>query len=183
MGLEEDIKILLNLSTLVGNKTVDIVFVRSINRLDIGGEVIEDKVKGSSMKTTLKTAMELIEKGYATIPDEYITWIKKIIWKEKSRESRKSLPKEEDSFYPKIALIIYAIKHDKNLELDENTKLSITNQVRHIISRRLQLIISEAFAKIDHLVNNMTPEEHLLARIINSVITEWREGVYINELL
>ncbi len=182
MRLKEDIEILENLEKLVFNKTVQVVTIKEIRELNAKGEVIKNKAKGSRISVPLKAAIDLIDKGYATLPDDYITWVRKAVWKENSVGNKNVLVKQSDDFYPKVILVVYALKNDKNLKVDPKTEESIMNHIRSILSKRLQIIMREAYQKVDHILPNTTPEEHLLARIIYSSVNIWREKMSIKKI-
>ncbi len=182
MGLKEDLEILDNLDRLIYDKTVQVITVKEINELSFEGEVIKSKARGSRINVTLKTAIELIKNGYATLPDDYITWIRKAVWKENSVGNKNTLVRQGDDFYPKAILTIYALKNDRHLKIDDKTEEAILNHLRNIISKRLQIIMNEAYERIDHILPYTTPEESLIARIIYNSVTMWKDKMGIRDV-
>ncbi len=182
MSIENDMEILKNLERIFMMKRVDILAIRDIDPEKFG---LDNKFlikKNSKFSAPLSTAIKLVKEGYATVPEEYINWIKKIIWKEKSRTRQDILVKHEDDFYQKLVITIYAIKHDKqNIKMDEGYRSNLMHLTKQVLHKRLQTILLRALHDSKSTIKNTAPEENLLMRIIKNIVETWMESLNINE--
>lgn len=181
MGLIDDIEIIENLDVLFMKKHVDIKALRDINPEEADSFINHVLKGGTRASVPLSTAIKLIEKGLATVPEENINWIKKVIWKEKSMSKVDALVKHEDDFYQKLIITLYAIKYDKKgLNLENDLRIHITHLTRQILMKRLSILLSKATVNTRSIIQNMAPEEDLLFRIVKTVTNMWLEKLDIN---
>ncbi|HIQ12941.1 MAG TPA: hypothetical protein EYH44_00920 [Thermoprotei archaeon] len=181
MPLKDDIEIIENLDKLFMKKHVDIKALTDINPEEIDNSIDHILKGGTRASVPLSTAIKLIEKGLATIPEEYINWIKKVIWREKSMSKVDALVKHEDDFYQKLIITLYAIKYDKKgVNLEEDLRIHITHLTRQILMKRLSILLSKATSSTGSITQNMAPEEDLLFRIVKTVTSMWLEKLNIN---
>ncbi len=171
MGLQEDIDILENLDKLFMSKRVSIVALEDINPERVENVVDHLIKRNTKFNVPLSVALKLVREGAATVPEENINWIKKIIWKEKSRSRIDMLAKHEDDFYEKLIITLYAINHDKKgLKLGEELREHITQLVIQALKKRLTILLSKVAGDTKSIIKNTAPEEDLLLRIVKGVV-------------
>lgn len=181
MELSSDIDILENLDTLFMSKRVSLVAIEDIAPSEVDNIVDYMIKKNTKFNVPLSIALKLIKEGSATVPEENIAWIKKIIWKEKSRSRLDILVKHEDDFYQKLVLTLYAINYDKKgLKLEEEMRTHITHLAKQILTKRLTILLSRAASESESIIQNTAPEEDLLYRIVKKVVGIWMEKLHIN---
>jgi len=173
MALEKDINLLENLDKIFLLKNVEVIAVKDIDpeklNIDIGY-----KKKGTRFFVSLERARKLLRDGYVTIPQEYFNWLKKVLWKEKSKASRDILVKHEDNFYERLFILIEAFKYDKNFaNIGDEYRRSILHLIRQTLINRLEIILKYAVDNKENILDNTAPEESLLLRIIGEVIDTW----------
>jgi len=182
MGLHDDIDILENLDKLFMSKRVSVIALKDIEPGEIDDVVDHLIKKNTKFNVPLSIAIKLIKEGSATVPEENINWMKKIIWKEKSRSRVDILVKHEDDFYQKLIITLYAIKYDKKgLKLEEDLRTHIAHLTRQILTKRLTILLSKATTDTRSIIQNTAPEEDLLLRIVKDIVDRWLEKLHINE--
>ena len=182
MGLQDDIDILENLDKLFMSKRVSVIAIEDIDPSKVDNVVDHIIKKNTKFNVPLSIALKLVKEGSATVPEENIVWMKKIIWKEKSRSRLDILVKHEDDFYQKLVLTLYAINYDKSgLKLEEELRTHISHLAKQILIKRLTILLSKAASDTKSIIQNTAPEEDLLFRIVKNVVDKWMEKLHIND--
>ncbi len=174
MVLEKDLEILKNLEKLFMLKEVDLIALKDIDPSELGIEFTYKK-RGTKFRAPLHIAKKLVREGYATVPEDYINWLKKMIWKEKSRTSQDILVRHEDSFYERLIIISEALKHDTSFNLDDEYRIQMIHVIGQTLAKRLEVILKKSILHTKEIMDFTAPEESLLLRIISEIIDMWRE--------
>jgi len=127
-------------------------------------------------------AEELVNSGHATFRDEEslsATSLSKIHWRETIPSSRQ-LPALEDSFYHKARNLLRQLKSDPARVRDYEKAEGL---YRDILNCRLRKIVALAAstAQADALYPNLSREEKILFRSLQSIVGEWRKAMLAME--
>ncbi len=175
MAFEKDLEILMNLDKFFMLKEVDLVALKDIDPSQLNIE-IGYKKRGTKFRAPLYIARKLVEDKYATIPEEYISWLKKTLWKEKKRTTKDFLAKHEDSFYERLSIISQALRYDPTLNIDQEYRKYLLHTIGQMLTERIGIIFKKMVAHEESdIMDYMAPEESLLLRLVSSLLNMWTE--------
>ena len=145
---------------------------------------MDKKMKDSKVKMPLWLAEKLIEEGKVRVPEATFNWLNQVLWKEKARFNKKNIviSRQNEDFYPKLFLIEYALKKDKTLLFDENTKQNMKNLIRLIVNKRLEAIVKMAESGDMSTWDRLTPEEKILFKLLREIMMDWMEFTEVDKL-
>jgi len=157
------------LSKIILLREVKVRLTSNIDRIETATTRIIGKKIGDEIKVPLWTALMLIDKGMATIPEEVLKKIMRNLWREEV-QSKNSLGMIDKDIYPYIYLYIHFLK--KSGEDGIRYGLDI-DYIRRMINKRVDMIRRVGYIDTDILEERLTLEEIILLKKMKEVYDNW----------